>query len=64
NAAFSDLSMAVNLDRDSAIAWANRGLAQEMLNNPKDARRSYTRAITLDNSNKIAREGLGRVGNG
>ena len=56
--------MAVNLDRESSVAWANRGLALELLGKPQDARRNYSRAMSLDNSNKIAREGLGRVGQG
>ncbi len=53
--------MAVNLDKQSAVAWANRGAALELLGKPKDARRNYTKALNLDNSNALARDGLTRV---
>ena len=60
-AALSDLSDAVNRDKRSAVAWANRGVALETLGQNTDARRSYNRALGIDASNSIARDGIGRL---
>ena len=43
-------------------AWVSRGLAYERLGDKEKAAGSYARAMNIDTTSKVAREGFDRVG--
>jgi Tfp pilus assembly protein PilF len=51
------------LGRDSrnVDAWINRGIAYEAAGDNENALVSYRRALTIDENNRVAMQGMGRV---
>jgi cytochrome c-type biogenesis protein CcmH/NrfG len=62
--AIEDFNRVLNINNQYADGWAWLGRAQEGNNMMKDASESYNRALSVDPSNTIAKEGMGRVGRG
>ncbi len=60
--AIEDLNAALNVDTKNAEAWANLGMAYEKSGNPIKARESYSHAKAIDPANRLASDGLSRMG--
>ena len=60
--AIEDFNAALNVDNHNADAWAGLGLAYERKGDRAKAQESYQRALVVDQSNKLARDGQSRVG--
>jgi tetratricopeptide (TPR) repeat protein len=62
DAAIEDFNATLNVDNRSDDAWAGLGLAYERQGNRAKAVESYQRALVVDTTNKLARDGLARLG--
>ncbi len=56
-----DFTEALRLDPTLVPAWVNRGLALEQLGDREGAAGAFQSALSRDESNQAAREGLARV---
>ena len=56
--AIEDFNAALNVDSKSAMSWAWLGLAYDRAGNRGKAQESYQRALSLDPSQPIAKQGL------
>jgi tetratricopeptide (TPR) repeat protein len=62
--AIEDFNAALNVDSKDANSWAWRGVAMERKGDKSQALESYTRALTIDNGNSVARQGSSRLQGG
>ncbi len=60
--AYDDFQLVTRIRSNDGEAWSLRGRAAEGHGDLKEASRSYRRALQISPSNKLAREGLARVG--
>ena len=61
-AAAGDLDDAVQIEPQSASAWASRGLAYERLGDKEKAAGSYAKALNVNQNYEPAKTGFARVG--
>jgi tetratricopeptide (TPR) repeat protein len=62
--AIEDFNAALNVDNKDANSWAWRGVAFERKGDRTQAIESYQRALAVDNSNSVARQGSSRLQGG
>lgn len=61
DSAIEDFNACLNLDANLADGWAGLGLAFEKKGDAEQAKSNYDRALIVDSSNVLAKEGLARL---
>ena len=62
--AIEDFNAALNVNNKNAEAWALLGLAYEKKGDRRQASENYRRALSLNASEPVAKQGVGRTGGG